>query len=917
MVQFLKAKPTSFINKPVGIVSTDTGGQKAGQVLANVAQNIATQAFAFATKDQEKFGKDYARTMKIDIRDENGNLQFKDIDSTLSDVARASAEPLVRQRYGEALQIDINNQILNIRKKSKSAEEFKTNVETTMGEYVTSLRQFGGGDYEGIVTQDIARISSQHFNDMSTDEFKEKLKIAATNKQFIIEQSKNDYITSISDSVSSNSNASGDVGGIKDLVSELNVSKFIIDKLLQENDANLTENDQNPAIHGKEYRDLKRSTTIGLMRGLIGGKKGDVLRAVRRNILNNEPTVDRNGKELLNDYEKEVLNLIKKQNYDEAAIKELEGTLTIVAQDESNFRAVSNWENKQQNNLEKTLQEKSISTIFEIQEKDKIFNESSNIANKIAEQEDLTEDDINNINKLSQDILQKKEFTVGELDGEKVGFKFTDEEVIRNTSFMLQNISTKVMRQSGLFTTSSDKENLVNYIRNDNDIGLTEPQKKVANKIKKVFSAVQSDVISKQRYADGFGSYLIQSAIDESRQEQNLITRQKINIVGNEAQNGIGQYSTERSKQLNEFFSIDRNYFAQGKFQEGLIAQEESPEYKKANSIDLAITNGQPPAALIELFSMASTGNLSAYGVNAALNFFNKYTRVEKSGGVVDRLVDILDKKTYNLLSTANSLQMYVGSQAFGITPRQGQTGIDSGQIMQKLIETQQTMDKNSRVFQANLESLTPDDTTIKTSFDFLLRKYGFDIQESNNLAPIMDIFISLGVDKNTIDNHFQTIQEAIYADGEGTIVDATGGGKVLTRSRYSLLKTVPDDYNRSKVRQFIQNDLSFVPVPRKETDLETKFILNYTPNATEFEKQIRSKRGKELLQKRREEEKTGTRVYLQPISYGPDQSNVRYNAVYRDNTGIMRPVMREGLPVVYDLKDIMERLNPDFDPDE
>ncbi|BCV06388.1 MAG: hypothetical protein CM15mV132_120 [uncultured marine virus] len=207
MVQFLKAKPTSFINRPVGVVSTDMGGKKAN-TLASVANNIATQAFR-ATADQEKFGKNYARSMSIDVRDSNGNLQFKPIDSTLSDVAKASAEPIVRQRYGEALRLDINNAIMDIRRNSKTSAEFKQNVEVRMGEYLKDVKRFGGSDYEGVIIQDIAKVSSQHFQDMATNEFNDAQKVAAVNKQSIITQTNNDYITSIADSVRANSNLTG------------------------------------------------------------------------------------------------------------------------------------------------------------------------------------------------------------------------------------------------------------------------------------------------------------------------------------------------------------------------------------------------------------------------------------------------------------------------------------------------------------------------------------------------------------------------------------------------------------------------------------------------------------------------------------------------------------------------------------
>jgi hypothetical protein len=913
MVQFLKAKPTSFVNKPVGIVGTDTGGQRAGQVLARVAQDIATTAFARATADQEKFGKDYARNMKIDIRDTEGNLQFKDIDSTLSDIARASAEPLVRQRYGEALRVDINNEILNIRRNSRSANEFKTNVETRMGEYITSVKKYGGGDYEGIITQDIAKISSQHFNDMSTEEFKESLKIAATNKQSIITQSNNDYVTSIADSVRANSNIQGDIGGIKNVQDELNVSKFIVDKLLQDNDSNYTENNQDAKVHGATYRKLKASTTIGLMRGLISGKEGKFIRAVRRNLLNNEPTVDANGKELLSDYEKDVLELIKKQNQDKYALDELTESLTIVSGDESNARAIAGFEERQENKFERDVGQKSESLLYKQNVRENINDQGTQIANDIIANEELSENDLAKINKLSKDIFAQKEFKTITIDGETVGFKLTEKEILVNTANMTHKISQRLVRNSGLFGTSAAKENLANFIRNDNDAGLTEPQKKVAEQIKKVITSAEGDT---DFYLKSYGSVLTQDAIAESKQEQNIEARKNIDITLYEASTGIGKHTSKKASELDVGLGVDDAYFGQGAFQRGLEAEEGTAEYQKANAVDQAMTNGFFPASFLRVVNNAVNGNASAMGVNTALNYFNKYTKIRKSGGVVDRLVDVLDKKTYNLLSAAASMQVYIGQPAFGIELRQGQTGIDSGQLMTKLIQTQQSMDTNSEIYKANFASVAGDNK-VDNSFELLFAVYKFDLQEAKELQPAMDIFLTLGVDKNTIDNHFKMVQDAIYADGEGTIIDAFGGGRVLTRSKFSLIKTIPDDIMRSQARHYIQNILSNAKVPRKETELPSKFILNYTPNAVDFERQIRTKKGRELLAKRREELKTGTPVFLQPQPYGPDMTRVRYNAFYKDNTGGMQPVKdNDGIPITFDLDELMETLNPDFDPD-
>ena len=94
------------------------------------------------------------------------------------------------------------------------------------------------------------------------------------------------------------------------------------------------------------------------MRGLIAGKDGKFLRAVRQNLLNEKDTIDAKGNQLLTKYEQQVLELIKEQNKDNYALDELNGTLTIVSNDESNARAVRAAEIKDQNFYETQIEKK-------------------------------------------------------------------------------------------------------------------------------------------------------------------------------------------------------------------------------------------------------------------------------------------------------------------------------------------------------------------------------------------------------------------------------------------------------------------------------------------------------------------------------------------------------------------------------
>ena len=86
MVQFLKAKKTTFINKPVGVNSVNTGAVQAGQTLANVGKSLATEFFKEAEEEQIKLGKDVG--LSLPTRDTEGKLLFQDVPSSLSAVAK-------------------------------------------------------------------------------------------------------------------------------------------------------------------------------------------------------------------------------------------------------------------------------------------------------------------------------------------------------------------------------------------------------------------------------------------------------------------------------------------------------------------------------------------------------------------------------------------------------------------------------------------------------------------------------------------------------------------------------------------------------------------------------------------------------------------------------------------------------------
>ena len=134
MVEFLKAQPTSFINKPIGVISTNTGGVELGNAIAQAGANATEMFFREAVKEQTQLGKDTATELKIKIRDEDGNLQFQELPGTLSDVARETATPILQKRYAETLYVDTSNRL---KKMAIDAENY-SQFESMANDYLTA-----------------------------------------------------------------------------------------------------------------------------------------------------------------------------------------------------------------------------------------------------------------------------------------------------------------------------------------------------------------------------------------------------------------------------------------------------------------------------------------------------------------------------------------------------------------------------------------------------------------------------------------------------------------------------------------------------------------------------------------------------------------------------------------------------------
>ena len=121
MAEFLKAKTSTFVNKPMGVIDTRTGGADVGNALAKLGNQISTMAFQDAVIDQKKAGADYVGSLQT--RDSDGNLKFEPLPQSLSQVAKEAASPLLRKRYANDLQLDASKKLNDLHLKYKDDPE--------------------------------------------------------------------------------------------------------------------------------------------------------------------------------------------------------------------------------------------------------------------------------------------------------------------------------------------------------------------------------------------------------------------------------------------------------------------------------------------------------------------------------------------------------------------------------------------------------------------------------------------------------------------------------------------------------------------------------------------------------------------------------------------------------------------------
>ena len=186
MAEFLKAKTSTFVNKPMGVIDTRTGGADVGNALTNLGNQISTMAFQDAVIDQKKAGADYVGSLQT--RDAEGNLKFEPLPQSLSQVAKEAASPLLRKRYANDLQLDASKKFNDLHLKYKDdPEAFENQSNLYITETIKTLKDNGYGEYTGEYASNATGLMVQHSNKLKMDVYKKQEEVANEKERIIVD----------------------------------------------------------------------------------------------------------------------------------------------------------------------------------------------------------------------------------------------------------------------------------------------------------------------------------------------------------------------------------------------------------------------------------------------------------------------------------------------------------------------------------------------------------------------------------------------------------------------------------------------------------------------------------------------------------------------------------------------------------
>ena len=189
MVDFLKSKRTSFVNKPVGVVAADTGARQLGLSIAEFGNSMQRIFWEEARQDAVKGDIEKANTLAI--RDEQGKLKFERPNFT--DVGGGKANAILRERYGNDILIKSKQRFGELHAEyTKDGKFDKEGFDLAAQSYIKGhTDSFKENGFEEFIPAFLSKVQNQavlHSNKILNDKIDQENRIANENEKIIIDE---------------------------------------------------------------------------------------------------------------------------------------------------------------------------------------------------------------------------------------------------------------------------------------------------------------------------------------------------------------------------------------------------------------------------------------------------------------------------------------------------------------------------------------------------------------------------------------------------------------------------------------------------------------------------------------------------------------------------------------------------------
>jgi len=758
MVSFVKSKGSSFINKRVGVARVDTGAIQANEQLARTGQQLAQQYFKEATKNQIELGEDYVA--KLPVRDEDGNLQFKEI-SGLSDVAENTAKPLLRKKYADALAVDLSANIQKLRLEYKGKNDpngFQEAAKNFVGEYINTINEQGGSEYTALVQDGASKFIVQNFNDLTLEKLNNEREVSLFNSIQVLDQSINDISSQME-------NLPIDINN-PDFKSELDFAETAIEMIMVDIENSIPQGLSSTAALNR-IKDAKDAIPLGLMKNVLKNKSANEVAAIQSQY--NIGTTNNVSSQKTIEYIEQIKN---KFGVRKDVIQKISETFSDQNSKETKEAFIKNQNDKIDN--ENYLDQKK--GLPSLQASDKFQSYIQNQAIEIGKL-DLSQDvnqnrivEIFNLIQSTKDEGQVQNITgfgpVLANENELIFFKKTFMDNLIKSSLSKYNITENVKDFSDIKTKLKFP---------NKEMSLNENSTKFVNDITSLKNKIQDPKFSD--YIELSLSDSLKTLKENVRANAQTKSNKRID---NQITTGTYVHTSAGAKRIDENFGLPENYFLDG------FHNKQNENFKIINA---AISKGQIPASLINGFRKVLSGTSSELQAQQMMGLYKKFSQQIREGVMVNTLLPALKKNEAAILESVSELyQQGVGLSEFaGI--KGGSVGVTLNQIINK---QKQVFQEIKEKYDAKVFALNPKFNDERD----VLRSFGLGMKEVNFFDSYAKILISNGEELDTIKDKVMSYSEQFFLPTNGQVVDPMYSSNT-SKSLYSLLRVIPDDKDR------------------------------------------------------------------------------------------------------------------------